>query len=282
VRPELICAETAGEGGCPPCSSPVKGGLCADRWYATGYRCAADGDCAARGGACMQGFCVFADRDRNGVDDALEQEVASRNRPSISLSSDEQCGTPRAVVYRVSRHPANPRRLAISYVVLYDRDCGQVNGHLGDDEAFAITVDLDGKPGPGATVGVLTDAHRNTVCESVSTCETACGTGACAAPGAPVTIYSSKDKHANYFALDECAWTCFDQCDRNPDVPPRMLDVGSADAPLSHDLTADGLLLQSDGWEPELLHFDPWSAGIFGDAGNIADQLSQLVAPAGR
>src|SRR5262249_11465304 len=155
------------------------------------------------------GWCVFDDRDGDGVDDAFADEIATRNLPALVLHPGESCAAPRAIVYSLRRHPDQPRRVAITYVVLYDQDCGALNGHLGDNESFAVTVDLDALPGPPATVGVMTVAHLGTACESVSTCVAEPGTGACAAPGASeVVIYSSKDKHSNYFSLDACSLNC--------------------------------------------------------------------------
>ncbi len=67
--------------------------------------------------------------------------------------------------------------------------------------------------------------------------------------------------------------------ERGPSVA--LVDVGQPDAPLSHDLTDEKFLLAADGWEPALLHFDPWSTGNFGGAGNPRDQLLDLLAPPG-
>jgi hypothetical protein len=284
VKPELLCSEPDGAGGCPRCSSPVSDGACVDRWYATGLRCEQEGDgrCEPRGGRCVDGYCVMHDVDADGIDDEFEDEVARRNEPALILHPVEECGGPRAIVYHVSRHPDAPRRLSIAYVVLYDRDCGEVNGHLGDNEAFAITVDLDASPGAGATVGIVTDAHRHTVCESVNTCETAAGTGACAAPWAgEIVVWASRNKHANYFTVDECTDTCFDTCALGVvDGALPMLDVGTPDVPRTHDIA--GFLSAEAGWHPELLHYDPWGPATFGDAGYVRDQLVSLVAPAGR
>ncbi len=66
------------------------------------------------------------------MDDALEREAAERNLPQLVFHPEESCGGPRAVVYRSRPHPEAPARLAITYVVLYQRDCGSWNGHLGD------------------------------------------------------------------------------------------------------------------------------------------------------
>jgi hypothetical protein len=283
VHPEWMCSLPATP-ECPACSTPEPGGRCRDEIYATAHRCDGQRGACAPGGRCVEGFCVDTDNDGNDIDDAFEQEVAERNLPALSLHPDEHCGTPRAIVYRVRRHPDMPARLAVTYVVLYAWDCGDVNGHLGDNEAFGITVDTDAQPGPAGTVGIITVAHRSTACEAVSTCVAQPGTGACAAPGSSrVVVYPSRDKHANYFSLDACSLNCFDTCANAPPAPPTaLLDVGGPDMPHSHDLTAEGLVRAEDGWDPLLLHYDPWSGRLFGDAGDVRGQLEQIVAPAGR
>ena len=289
VSPDARCGPAIA--GCPPCALP-DGAACRDRFYPTGHRCGAPGDglCEAIGATCSDGLCLGRDDDRNGLDDDLERDVAQANLPLIALAPDEHCGAPRAIVYRVRRHPDAPRRLAIAYVVLYDRDCGSLNGHLGDNEAFAITVDLNARPGAAATVGVMAQAHRGTLCESTSTCSSAPGSSACgtslppspAQPGGTrVVIYSSRDKHSNYLDVNTCLGNCVDACTLGPPLTAPLLDVGQPDFPLVHDLTDANLILGADGWELPLLHFDPWSTGLFGGAGYPRDQLLNFVAPTG-
>src|SRR5262249_43983063 len=150
-------------------------------------------------------------------------------------------------------------------------------------EAFAVTVDLDAQPGPAATVGILASAHRNTACDSTSTCETGPGMRACAPEGAARTlVFASANKHANYLDIETCRGNCVDRCAPGPiDLETPLLDVGQPEAPLTTDLTRSGLLVASMGWSPQLLHFDPWSSGNFGDAGRVRAQLLELTAPPG-
>ncbi len=283
--PAALCGPPVG--GCPACSTP-DGHACRDTHYSSSFRCvsAGDGRCESRGGTCNEGRCVFKDRDGDGLDDDFESEVAEANLPAIALHPDETCGAPTGIVYRARRHPDQPTRLSIAYVVLYDRDCGQLNGHLGDNEAFAITVDPDVEPGAAATVGVLTQAHRGTACESDSTCSAVPGSSACATAtpgGGPprVIVYSSREKHGNYLDIATCGGNCFDTCADGPLVSAALLDLGQPEAPLSNDLTTAGLVTAAKGWEAPLLHFDPWSTGDFGGAGVMRNQLIDLVAPAG-
>lgn len=283
VCPTVEAATVSGS-ACPLCSSLDGAGLCRDRYYAHAVRCTDEHDtCQKGGGACNGGYCVFTDKDKNGLDDDFEREIAEQNLPRLYMDPDESCGAPRGIVYRVRRHPDRPGRVSITYVVLYEVDCGALNGHLGDNEAFAITVDLDAAPGGPATVGVVSDAHRNTACESVSTCETRPGTSACAGDGGRVAIFSSRDKHANYLDIDTCEGNCLDHCGKGPvDESPVLVDVGEADAPLCTDLSSGPTpLTNASAWDPVLVHFNPWSQDTFADAGHIRDQLENLVAPAG-
>ena len=185
-------------------------------------------------------------------------------------------------------HPEAPARLAITYIVLYGRDCGPLNGHVGDNEGFAVTVDLDARPGPPATVGLVAAAHRHTICESISTCVTAPGTSGCGDGGAQIRLFASRDKHATYLDRETCARNCFDDCADGPvDPAPFLLDVGQPDAPLATDLTsaltASGapLVSAAAGWDFSLSHFNPWSGANFGQAGRVGDQLRDMIAPPG-
>jgi hypothetical protein len=285
---QLASAERNSVGAaCPACSAPSENG-CQDQFYESARLCDGSNACAG-GAACVQGYCVAHDADGDGLDDDLEAEVAKRNFPTLYQANGEHCGGPLGVVYRVRRHPDAPDRLAVTYSVLYDRDCGSVNGHLGDNEAFAITDDLGARPGAAATVGVLTDAHRGTVCDSTSACETRAGTSACGKPvgagGAPeVVVFSSQDKHANYLALGTCEQNCFDSCsagEKLDNLP--MLNAGEPDRPLITDLSTcpGAFVTAANGWEAGLLDANPWSATDFGGAGSIGGELRDMLAPAG-
>lgn len=282
----LECDPTPRADGCPPCSSP-EGGRCRDQWYSSALRCSSDAQCGGAAGSCRHGYCVLTDRDGDWLDDDFEREIAERNFPKVLLQSGEKCGAPHGVIYRVRRHPENPRRIAIVYVVLYGVDCGELNGHLGDAETFAITVDLDTQPGAAATVGVAAWAHAGTLCASTSTCETAPATRECAQSvdgGAPteVTIYASRNKHASYLTTSTCGNNCFDQCNDGERIVGPLLNVGQPGQPLVTDLTAQGFVQQADGWNSQLLHFNPWGTTEFSGGGRLDKPLSDLLAPPGR
>jgi hypothetical protein len=282
VNQALQCGTAPRPDGCPPCSAP-EGSYCRDQWYWAALRCNGDAQCGASG-SCQLGFCVLNDRDGDGIDDDLEREVAELNFPKVMMALGETCGAPHGVVYRVRRHPALPRRLAVTYVVMYANDCGELTGHVGDAESFAITVDLDAQPGAAATVGVEAWAHAGTTCGSTSSCETAVATNECGDKGsAPseVVIYASREKHANYLSTATCGGNCFDSCSAGERIIGPLLNVGEPGHPLVTDLTTQGFVQGADGWAKELLHFNPWGSVEFSGGGRIDKPLSDLTAPPG-
>jgi hypothetical protein len=282
-NPALLCDPTPPQDGCPACSMGV-GAVCRDSWYSTALRCSSDVQCGS--GACQLGYCVMHDQDGDGLDDDFEREIAELNFPKVVLSSGESCAAPHGVIYRARRHPLNPKRAAILYTVLYARDCGQSNGHVGDAESFGITVDLDAQPGSPATVGVQVWPHVNTACSAPSSCETAPGTNQCAEGGsattlANVVIYVSRDNHANYLSQSTCDDTCSDVCGNGDRIVGPLVNVGEPDHPLVTDLTMQGFVDGTDGWSDELLHFNPWSTATFSSGGRLDQALTNLAAPPG-
>ena len=206
------------------------------------------------------------------------------------MDPDEKCGDPSGIVYRLHHHPDSPRRVVITYVVLYTVDCGPLNGHLGDNESFSITVDLDSRPGGTATVAAKTWAHANTVCESVSSCTSQPGAAGCALtpPGESepvVAIFASRDKHAHYLFAGTCERNCADHCAAGKRITPsttRLINAGEPEHAMVHDLSAgEGFVTVARGWDARLLHHDPWSTGAFGGAGHIAKQLTTFLAATG-
>jgi len=283
VDSATLCAPAAD--GCPPCSS-LDGTRCRDQWYPTALRCTADAQCEAPG-TCQRGYCVATDADGDGLDDDFERELAWLNFPTVYLAQGEPCGAPHGVIYRARRHPQNANRIAITYVVLYGVDCGPWNGHPGDAETFAVTVDLDAEPGAPATVGVEAWAHAGTACGSTSSCDAQAGTSACAQQpdgGASngVIVYSSLDKHANYLSRAVCGGNCYDACNAGERLTGPLLNVGEPDHPLVTDLTAQGFVQAAGGWGQQLLHVDPWSSVEFGGGGRLDVPLTNKVAPPGQ
>lgn len=286
INEALECSAAPQADGCPPCSTP-EGSLCRDQWYSSALRCSGDAQCGGTAGSCQLGLCVTTDRDGDGLDDDFEREVAELNFPRVLMALGESCGTPHGVVYRVRRHPDNAQRLAITYVVLYANDCGELTGHVGDAETFAITVDPNAEPGAAATVGVEAWAHAGTTCGSTSSCSTAaatnqCGDGNVSDASTDIVIYASQDKHATYLSIDTCDQNCFDSCTAGERIVGPLLNVGEPNQPLVTDLTTQGFVQSADGWANELLHFNPWGTTQFSGGGRLDQPLTNRTAPAGQ
>lgn len=285
VHPGAICSATNSTAACPACST-ADGALCRSEWYSTALLCTSDAQCGGTAGACNLGYCALKDNDGDGIDDDLEAEVAELNFPKLYLAQDESCGAPHGVIYHVRRHPQDTQRLAITYVVLYDADCGDLTGHSGDAETFAITVDLHAQPGANATVGVQTWAHAGTACGSTSSCQAAPGTGACgesAAANVPasVVVWSSSSKHAEYLSRSTCSDNCLDSCSPGELITGPLLNVGEPDHPLVTDLTDQGFVTLAGGWNPVLLHINPWGSAQFSGGGYLDTVLVERIAPPG-
>jgi hypothetical protein len=225
------------------------------------------------------GGATIVDADGDGLDDGWEAMIAARYLPYVSVDPNDGCPLG-GLLYRVHPHPANAAFLHIVYDHLYQEDCG-LNGHIGDDEAFGITVDPS-QPPPQGIVAMRGVGHQGTLCEQDTECgrcpgQTACDTAMVAGAAWPV-VYASKDKHANYVLLSRCSLftTCLDTCSlaTTPAVLP-MVNAGEPGGHLTEDLTTNGFITSANGWtEPSLLHFNPWDpAKIFGGAGNIAGDL---------
>jgi hypothetical protein len=240
---------------------------------------------AAAGGA--------GDADADGLDDETELALAKEYFPYFSIDPREDCSRQHGVLFRMTPHPDDPTKIAIWYVVLYEKDCGLrgLGSHEGDDEAFGELIDPK-VPAPAGILAIRAISHQDTTCERVSTCGTLPGCGTCDTAVRsnrlyPV-VYSSFHKHGNYAGLATCnSWLCdFHGCGLSgaPDEPT-FVNAGEPDHPLVRDLTAAGFVTPATGWsEPSLMHFDPWSEHKFGHAGNVTDDLLDeafLISPSG-
>ncbi|MFO0553598.1 MAG: hypothetical protein U0271_34770 [Polyangiaceae bacterium] len=228
------------------------------------------------GGAGGAGGGAPVDLDQDGLADVDEATWAEAYRPFLSLHPDDGCDLG-GIVYRVHPHPDDPTKLHIVYDHLFEEDCG-FGGHVGDNEAFGVTVDPT-LPAPEGIVSIVAIGHQGTLCEQVSRCGACGGLDACeTATVNGVTlpiVYSSKDKHASY--VNGCgALNCFDSCalSSKSDHPP-MVNAGEPDAPLVSNLSTQGFINAQSGWtQMELFDIDPWDANVdFGGAGNIAGDL---------
>lgn len=217
------------------------------------------------------------DSDGDGISDADELSIAQSYRPFLSISPDDGCPLG-GIVYRVRPHPTNADYVHVVYDHLFQNDCPAVGGHVGDNEAFGVTVDPT-KPAPEGIVAIIAIGHQGTACEQVSSCGSCGELEPCATQlhlGAEFPIvYSSTDKHASY--VNGCSIiNCLDSCDlADTGADPPMVNVGEPEVPLVQDLTAQGFITPANGWtEAELMDFDPWDTAVdFGGAGNIAGDL---------
>lgn len=156
------------------------------------------------------------DGDGDGLDDAIEDAVAAYFFPYVWFDSGEDCTDPATgsnagtAVARVRPHPADASRIAVSYAILYRRDCGDWwgGGHNGDVEPFTLTL----APNPACQHGfgayaLRTVAHEGTAFEHVdqSMLGNACDWGKLAGGSPQVArIYSAENKHGNYASLGTC------------------------------------------------------------------------------
>lgn len=223
------------------------------------------------------------DDDGDGIDDELELELASDYLPFIALSPDDGC-TRAGLLVRVRPHPADATKILIVYDHLFETDCG-LDGHTGDNEVFGVAVD-PALPPPTGILAIKTASHQNTPCERITQCTTCSNDSRTQCDRAVISgvpggamypvVYASKDKHGQYATKGSCGFgTCFDRCEAN-DVAhrPPIANAGEPGHPLITDLTAQGFITPANGWtEVELMNLDPWGAGDFGGAGNIADDL---------
>ena len=215
------------------------------------------------------------DDDHDGLADALEDAAARAYLPFLSSHPDDACPLS-GIVVRVRPHPDDAALLHLAYSRLYQDDCG-LAGHVGDNEAFGVTVDPARAP-PWGLVALRAIGHQGTLCERTTTCGSCEGLGACTtAPDGRAVLFSSKDKHAGVVDLGlACGLlSCFDTCELSdePAIVP-LVNVGEPDAPLVSDLSEQAFVREEIGWtQASLQHYDPWSDAEFGTAGVVAGDL---------
>jgi hypothetical protein len=206
----------------------------------------------------------LVDRDRDGLDDRVESKLAHDHLPSIHEymedGEQDEClwPRPRPILYRARPLKAGDRvdlhSVAITYVLLYDEDCGPL-GHKGDDEAFTVFVrEMDGLLG-WRTVGAIAMAHRGTTAELRST-------------GAGRDIWVSRNKHANFATFDACEESGLEVCAKSGPPPSSIswLNVGEPGAPLSNDV---GEIAPGSGFRGLQI----WNHGPFLEAGDLTAQF---------
>jgi hypothetical protein len=233
------------------------------------------------------------DVDEDGIDDATELALAESYFPYYSLNPEDRCSR-HGVLFRLTPHPDDPKKLAIWYVVLFELDCGRrgLGAHVGDDEVFGVIADPE-LPAPAGILAMRGISHQDAICERVSSCGslpgcTPCSTAQRADRSYPV-VFSSRNKHGNYAGQDACNhWVCdLGSCALNPapDAPP-FVNAGEPWHPLTRNLSSgSGFITAESGWtEPMLRDFDPWGNAKFGNAGDVAEDMTDssfLISPSG-
>ena len=221
----------------------------------------------------------IVDEDRDGLDDGREMEWAQDYLPFLSLDPGDGC-TRGGMLVRVHPHPDDATKVHLLYDHLYEKDCG-LTGHVGDNEAFGLTID-PAIPAPAGILTMVAIGHQSTICEKKTTCGSCGGLDACATGmkngAAYPVVFSSKDKHASYVQKDKCnpILSCFDTCTlASTSTAVTLVNVGEPGAPLVTDLTDQGFITAANGWTAqELFHWNPWDGSKdFGGAGNVAEDL---------
>jgi hypothetical protein len=231
--------------------------------------------------------------DGDGLDDGFEDAVATHFFPWVWFDGGEDCTAPATAtspgtaIARVRPHPADPEKIAITYVLLYRADCGDWwgGGHHGDVEPFTLTL----APNPACQYGygafaLKTIGHEGTAFEHVdqrwlgNTCDWGRVAG-----GSPqvARIYSAENKHANYADVGTCEDGALgnDHCSESFTREYAVVNAGEDGARRVDELSAHQFP-DEYAWSPV-----PFSGslGHTSDAGTIRDKLLNdgLLAPVG-
>lgn len=206
------------------------------------------------GATAVPATAVVADVDGDGLDDTVEDMLATRFFPWVWFDSGEDAGctdptsqaNPGTVLARVHPHPADPGKVAIVYAMLYRRDCGDWfgGGHSGDVEAFSLTLAPNAAcPGGYGAFALKTTAHEGTIFEHVDErmLGNSCDWGR-AAGGSPqvARVYAAENKHALYASDASCDAGALgnDNCSQSFTLPFTVFNVGEDNARRIDELSA--------------------------------------------
>jgi hypothetical protein len=234
------------------------------------------------------------DVDNDGLNDALEDTLATRFFPWLWFDGGEDCTEPASptnpgtALARVRRHPNDPNKIAVVYTVLFRRDCGVflgLGGHRGDVEPFSLTL----APNPACPHGygafsLKTIAHEGTVVEDIDQrlLGNSCTWGRLAG-GSPfeARIYVSENKHGLYASDESCDSAAFftENCSETHTLNFNVVNVGEDNARRIDELSS----VQFPGefaWSPvpfagSIPPPPPPFTGLAGDAGLIRNKWIQ-------
>lgn len=192
-----------------------------------------------------------ADLDRDGLNDAFEQALLERFRPSFMISASE-CDVMPAEFQPGKKDPVNPKRngtlygqvfrtgeggrfIELHYYHLWANDCGRLFYHPLDVEYVAVLLEA---PSPVSFAGEykakywFASGHQGTVCDAANGARAA----DIAAETSGGTVWISRGKHASFLSQDACnRLGCGgDSCEIMTALPPgKLINIGEAAAPLN-------------------------------------------------
>jgi len=186
---------------------------------------------------------IAQDRDRDGLDDAIEQHLIEQFVPAFLLSAGEcdlapasfsaGSATPQVVardgtIYAQAT-PAwavdpSGHTIELHYFHLWNRDCGP-NGHALDVEHVSALATAEG------ALRWYAAAHEDTVCNASSSLSA----HALDAEQHGPRVYISGGKHASYFDRESCRSGCgAEACGAASQVAiARVINIGERGAPLN-------------------------------------------------
>jgi hypothetical protein len=192
---------------------------------------------------------VPGDIDSDGIIDATEDALASRFMPWVWFDTGENYSqhcthpatteSPGTVLARVRKHPSDQTKIAITYTVLYRKDCGDFGSpwHRGDIEPFTMTLAPNSNcPSGYGAFSIKTVAHEGTIADSREQAYlgNVCDWGRQAGSNAyNAKIFASENKHGNYLTLEGCDRGGFfgsDHCSYGFTLDFRVFNVGEDNA----------------------------------------------------
>lgn len=202
--------------------------------------------------ACLCLASAAGDADRDGVSDALEQELLLRFLPKFMVSAGECDGLPAefrpgtrdpqvlakngtiyARVFPVKPAGRPGAFLELHYYHLWGRDCGRA-GHPLDVEHVSALVSADA-PEPSAPAWKAlywyAAAHEETLCAASNGARAPLVGGGESGP----EVWISAGKHASFLSLQLCRGGCGgDRCtEMRPFAPPKVINLGEPGAPMN-------------------------------------------------
>ncbi|HPT26819.1 MAG TPA: hypothetical protein PLZ95_10400 [Bryobacteraceae bacterium] len=192
-------------------------------------------------------FAEPVDLDRDSLDDALEQSLLERFRPTFMLSATECDGRP-AEFRSGESDPVKPVRngtiygqvfpagdfIEIHFYHLWANDCG-FGSHPLDVEHIAVLV---APPASGTLPGKYVAKYWFAAGHQGTPCDAAHGARAAdlAAETSGVTVWVSHGKHASFLSKDTCGRLgCGgDRCPAMAAMAPgKLINIGEPGAPLN-------------------------------------------------